>query len=456
MLLATSILITTCLIIPAVGVIRNYTGLPFTSAFSQYLGLVALIGMAYCYIIATRIKLVETLFGGLDKSYVFHKWLGLGSLAIIFLHDQIDAEIKILETSWLSGFAKDLGGLGFQGLQVLLLLTVITLIPYALWKFTHKFIGILFILATLHLIWIPKPFELTSPLGLYMLSFCSLGIFSYFYTLTGSFPKLTKYSNRLKGTRLYKVTDKVQSNDVMSFELSPVTTGIRFQAGQFSFISFAHKELKESHPFTISKAPSKDGIIRFSVKSLGDYTQKLPKYLEVGMTTEVSKGYGSFGKKRKEHNEIWIAAGIGITPFIAMAQTLMDNQNKKIVLFYCVYSEKQALHIEELTTLAKQNTQFTVHLCNSSQGERLTLEQIKNTINFDIKTAAISFCGPVKMRKMLQDWFKKESIPAKSFHYEFFEIRTGIGIDPIIQWAITTLLAKFPQIKQLLNKISRY
>jgi len=456
MFIAIFILISTCLVIPAFGVIQSYAGVSTDAAFSQYLGLVALLGMSYCYILATRFKLVEKLFGGLDKSYVFHKWLGLGSLAVIFLHDQIDAEIKRLGASAFGEFAEDLGGLGFDGLQVLLLITVITLIPYGIWKFTHKFIGILFILCVLHFIWIPKPFDLTSPLGLYILGFCGLGILSYLYTLTSGFARASRKQNPLKGTRPYKVINQERTGDIISFELTPLKKSIKHQAGQFAFISFEHDKLKESHPFTISKAPSEDGSLRFSIKALGDYTKDLPKYLDQGMTANVTRGHGNFGKNLGKSNEIWIAAGIGITPFIAMAQALSlqtNKQDKETHLFYCVQSKEQAVHLVELEQLAAQCPRLNIHLCDSSKGKRITLNTIKEAIGFDLKKASISFCGPTKLRKTLQDWFKSESVPARRFHYEVFEIRSGIGINPIIKWALNLLLIRFPRIKQVWTKL---
>lgn len=456
MFLAIFILILTCLIIPALGVIQSYTGVSMDAAFSQYLGLVALLGMSYCYILATRFKLVEKLFGGLDKSYVFHKWLGLGSLAVIFLHDQIDSEIKSLGASRFGDIAEDLGGLGFDGLQILLLITVITLIPYGIWKFTHKFIGILFVLSVLHFAWMPKPFDLTSPLGLYMLSFCGLGIASYLFTLTSGFARTSRKHNPLKGTRPYKVIKQERTGDIISFELTPIKKSIKHQAGQFAFIAFEHEKLNESHPFTISKAPTKDGSLRFSIKALGDYTKDLPQYLTQGMTANVTRGYGNFGKSLGKNNEIWIAAGIGITPFIAMAQALArqtNKQDKETHLFYCVQTKEQAVHLVELEQLAIQCPRLNIHLCDSSKGNRITLNMIKENLGFDLKEASISFCGPTKLRKTLQDWFKSESVPARRFHYEVFEIRSGIGINPIIKWTLNLLLIRFPRIKQVWAKL---
>ena len=62
--------------------------------FSQYLGLAALILMAWGQILATRWAGIETLFGGLDRVYVLHKWAGIVAMVAILVHDTVDAEMQ--------------------------------------------------------------------------------------------------------------------------------------------------------------------------------------------------------------------------------------------------------------------------------------------------------------------------------------------------------------------------
>ena len=50
---------------------------------SQYFGSAALIVMAISQLLATRFRVLEVIFGGLDRIYVLHKWLGISALAFI-------------------------------------------------------------------------------------------------------------------------------------------------------------------------------------------------------------------------------------------------------------------------------------------------------------------------------------------------------------------------------------
>ena len=49
---------------------------------SQYFGSAALIVMAISQLLATRFRVLEVIFGGLDRIYVLHKWLGIRAPSI--------------------------------------------------------------------------------------------------------------------------------------------------------------------------------------------------------------------------------------------------------------------------------------------------------------------------------------------------------------------------------------
>ena len=78
--------------------------------FSQYLGLAALILMAWGQILSTRMRGIETLFGGLDRVYVLHKWAGIVAMVAILVHDTVDAELDGLgRGNGLNDLAETLG-----------------------------------------------------------------------------------------------------------------------------------------------------------------------------------------------------------------------------------------------------------------------------------------------------------------------------------------------------------
>ena len=75
-----------------------------------------------------------------------------------------------------------------------------------------------------------------------------------------------------------------------------------------------------------------------TVESRGDLTGRLGRSLKVGTPVRVEGPFGRFLRPRSKTPEIWIAGGIGITPFIAWAQA-MDRRDGPAHLVYCARNE---------------------------------------------------------------------------------------------------------------------
>lgn len=402
-----------------------------TSAlFSQYLGSAALIAMGLSQLLSTRFRWLETVFGGLDRIYIIHKWLGVGAIAAVLLHDTIDADIRGtgLET-FLSDLAESLGEFSLYALLILVVLSIATFVPYHLWKFTHKFMGALFALSAFHYAFILKPFDVLEPLGLYVLGFCILGIVCYLYTLLPLTWLASKYA--------YTVESVQRTGDATSIILNPVKKGIQHQAGQFAFVNFDVPELHETHPFTISNSPDGSGTLRFTVKALGDYTSRIDRLLQTGVTASVSGPFGHFLQRRKPDVEIWIAAGIGITPFVAWAGAAkFENPTH---LFFCVRDKASAPHLEELIALAQAHPNFYLHIVESAMHGRLDAAHIAKTVDTPLKNAKAYFCGPTPMRNALRKGLKDLGLRSSKFVYEEFEIRSGLGLRRLLVWVLRRL-----------------
>ncbi|MEP4152055.1 MAG: ferric reductase-like transmembrane domain-containing protein, partial [Lentilitoribacter sp.] len=295
-------LIIAALLVPLYWYVGWIAGPDGSAMFSQYIGSVSIIAMGISMMLSTRIMGLEPVFGGLDRIYVIHKWLGILAVVTILIHDTVDAELQGRET-FLTDLGETLGEVSLYGILILVVITIVTFIPYHLWLWTHKFMGLFFTFSAVHYILLMKPLDPITPLGIYMLVFCVLGIISYIYTLLP-----------LRGGRDYHVSGIQTSGSMMSLELKPVSRGISHRAGQFAFLDIKGAKKSEVHPFTISKAPDGEGTLRFTIKALGDFTHDIAKSVKVGQKASVSRAYGHFRRKNRAP-EIWVAGGIGITPF---------------------------------------------------------------------------------------------------------------------------------------------
>ncbi|MFY0595540.1 MAG: ferric reductase-like transmembrane domain-containing protein [Cognatishimia sp.] len=384
--------------------------------FSQYMGIASLIAMAIVQFISTRWRPVEWLFGGLDQGYVFHKWLGILSMLFILIHDTVDAEMNHLGgQNLLEEFAETLGELSLYGLLILVVITIATFIPYHLWRWTHRLMGLFFLAGAAHYLFILKPFQNGDPIGLYTSAFCVLGIMCFSYRLLPA---------RMRPARAYVVDSTEVTGNVLAVTLKPEGRPLRYRAGQFAFASFVGSE---PHPFTISKAPTEDGSIRMSIARLGDFTTRLHRNLQVGSKLSLEGPYGHFERKNTGGQELWIGAGVGITPFLAWAHDLAPEDDAAH-LVYCVKSEAAAAHLEELKALAAVKPKLTLHIHSSATDGRADADSILAITDQSAESLTVAFCGPKQMRQALKEGFAKNGVTGRKFKYEEFEIRTGVGL----------------------------
>jgi predicted ferric reductase len=209
---------------------------------------------------------------------------------------------------------------------------------------------------------------------------------------------------------------------------------LKHKAGQFAFLSFRGNGLTEEHPFTLSCAPAQDRTLRFSIKDLGDYTRRLRQSVEVGGEALISGPYGHFSMPSGRDPQVWVGAGVGITPFLAFAESLKGKQTGPVKLYYCVRERDDIPYAVDLEKIAEEVGNLEVIIVNSAEGVRLTPERIVADLGGSVSQAHLFFCGPVAMRKALKSGLVLKGLRASRFHFEEFQMRTGIGLATLAAW----------------------
>ena len=129
------------------------------------------------------------------------------------------------------------------------------------------------------------------------------------------------------------------------------------------------------HPFTISSASRDDGQLVFSIKGLGDYTRALPMSVHVGQAVTVEGPYGRFDFRGEGHRQIWVAGGVGITPFVARLQALAEAPTAEPVDLIYSRASPDGSFIERIRNLTERaGARF--HLLESRKDGYLTLERL--------------------------------------------------------------------------------
>ena len=64
------------------------------ASFALFVGAASILLMAWSFVLAVRLRLLEPLFGGLDRMYRVHRWCGTLAVVAMFLHTSSDPEIE--------------------------------------------------------------------------------------------------------------------------------------------------------------------------------------------------------------------------------------------------------------------------------------------------------------------------------------------------------------------------
>ena len=131
--------------------------------------------------------------------------------------------------------------------------------------------------------------------------------------------------------------------------------------------------------------------------------------------------YGRFDIARcnPHARQIWIAGGIGITPFLAWLEALQADPGKAPAadLHYCTRDQSNDAFVPRLQALCATLPGIRLHVHDTRQGGALHAASLGEANN-----AEVWFCGPGGLADALrQGWRAMGSRPR--FHQEAFEMR---------------------------------
>ncbi len=394
----------------------------------QVTGLVGMAMLAVSFILASRFRLLEDYFGGLDRMYELHHRLGVGALILIILHPVSlalrfipeDVSRALLSFFPLHGqLAVNLGVVAFWLLVALLVITFYTRFPYHIWKVSHRFLILVLVLGAAHMLMVESTpgrnvaIEANAPLWYYMAVLTVLGVTAHAYRLIVP-PAQARQQTFIVG-EVERPTDRV-----LNVRLEPGDRALSFAPGQYVFVTFLSDDIaREAHPFTICSAPDANHL-ELTVKALGDFTAKLYEKLRPGTKVRVEGPYGRFDYRKGAHQQIWIAGGVGIVPFVSWMRHLATEEESafQIALYYCVNDRQEAVHLDELREIAREMEAVSVHLVPFNEEGLLRARDIPNINNRDV-----FLCGPSEMISDLRRQLIRRKVPRRRIHFEAFDFR---------------------------------
>ena len=392
------------------------------TAFGIALGAASIAAMSLALILSIRPRWLEPLFGGLDRMYQVHKWLGIAALILMIGHNTFEPELEdVVRETRLGEFASDVGEIALNGFIGLILISWLKRIPFTrlelpwpLWRFTHRFMGLLFAVAAFHQLAIDKPAGLDDTLSLYLNALSLAGLAAWLFT---------QFVSPFLRPRDFVLERLDQHGAVTEMTLRPKKGVMRWRPGQFAFVSAPDAGMREAHPFTIASASRADGSVNFSIKALGDWTRRLPTRLAAGQRLRVEGPYGRFVFRKRVQRQVWLAGGIGITPFLAWAEALTETDRQEIVLIWAVTTRAEAFAADRLSEIAARHPCLTVHVVASAEDGHLTAQRLAQLTPFPLRESELFYCGPAGLRNAIVSGLKAAGQAPRRVHHEAFELR---------------------------------
>ena len=395
-------------------------------------GLGAYAVMALIMLLAVRPMWLETRMGGLDKMYRLHKWSGILAAALAAAHYLIKLGKPLLLALFdpvpktpraaalldvFRGSAKDIGEWAVWILAAMVLLTLWRRFPYHIWRQVHRIAAVIFLVVAFHGVVLTPAAWWWQPAG-WLVALCTaVGTVCAVMALTGNIGRGRRYRGQ------------VLAIDHLSDDILALTCRVEgnwhHRAGQFAFLTADRRE--GAHPFTVSGADDGTGRVQFSIKALGDYTRRLQRSLQVGQDVIIEGPYGCFDFQRDDGRpQIWVAAGIGVTPFISWMESLQTDPDTAPVatLYYCARNADDAPFADHLKALCARVPNVTLHVRYSDTQRPLTAAELAADHKPGAAWPSVWFCGPAGFADALKDGLLRRGMPVSElFHQEAFQMR---------------------------------
>jgi len=400
-------------------------GQPTGRYLGEVFGAEAVELLACTLVLATLLPGIERSFGGLDRVAVWHRRTAVAAVLILLPH-------RVLATSAADPYATGIGpGLGDVALLGLLVLSVWALAPklraarwpgpvrrlarasYERWLTAHRLTGLFVIAAVAHGSIVDPTIRRSTLLEVAFYVVGGVGIAAYLYRELLARYVIPVYDYTVAEVRRPSAT-------TVEASLEPAREPLAFVPGQFVALALGGVHGWERHPFSIASGPSARRL-EVAVKAAGDYTSELHGSLKPGTPAKVAGPFGGFDFRRGGREQIWIAGGIGITPFMSWIRSLDDGFDRDVDFFYSVATRADTLYADDIAAAGERHPSFRPHLVVSDEQGFLTPEQ---TVTADrAGDVWIYLCGSPPMTAALTKGFRRLGVPPGRIRWEDFGAR---------------------------------
>lgn len=208
---------------------------------------------------------------------------------------------------------------------------------------------------------------------------------------------------------------------------------LAFQPGQYAAISFEHRgKTSPARCFSIVSSPTDQHVLQFSMRLRGHFTTALSR-LQEGEIVDVIGPYGGFVfDSYRDKKAVFLAGGIGITPFMSMMRYVAALQsNNEVTLLYSCASQDDIPFKDELLTLQEGRPNLNVIFVVASgpidslpaaqvTSGRIDASLLDRASGKDYQQQRFFICGPPPFMKATVNVLTKQGASSSNILTEAF------------------------------------
>jgi predicted ferric reductase len=403
---------------------------PFWTEFSLGLGFVGVVQISIQFALIARYKNLTAPYG-IDLILKYHRQIAMMAVLFLVAHPII----LVVQNPSLLYLLNPIGGTtasraGNWALYSLVLLTLLSVfrkrlkLGYEAWRVTHALLGVTaVVLAHVHInlagyytdtLW--KEVVLVAVSAVFMSSFL------YLRFIKPAFQKRKAYT---------VAAIKPERGGTYALALEPKGhAGMRFRPGQFAWLKLGKNAYTiEEHPFSFSSSATQPERLEFGIKELGDFTSQV-KNVPLGTTAYLDGPHGAFSiDLDPAPGYVFLAGGVGITPFMSTLKTMAARGDKRpVLMFYGARTWEETAFRDELEGLKNELDLELVYVLekpgDSWQGEKgfITAEVLKRHLPKEGIERLYLMCGPPVMMDAVTKALTEVGVPLEYVRSERFNL----------------------------------
>ena len=353
--------------------------------------------------------------GGLERMYRWHHGLGVWAYLVLLLHplalaasawSESPARAWATLSPWQQGWPVWSGWVSLLSMMAGLLIALWPRLPYAAWRTLHHLLSLSVIVGAAHLVLLGLHGVLLAvpvwvvALLLWRVARADQGL--------GAQPHVVRDVERL-------------SPAAVEVTLRPLARPLGALPGQFVLAAFldgpGFRGCGEYHPYTVS-AIGADGSMALGIKALGDCTRQLQR-VPPGCEVRVQGPFGQFFAAGAAGPSLWVAGGIGITPFVAALRN--GPLTHPVRLLYLHRDHAGAPYADELRALATAQARLQLQTVDTGDAAPDLGPLLPDAA--ELRGLHCYLCGPAGLLDAAVPLLQQRGVPASHIHFERFDFR---------------------------------